>query len=267
METIKKCTQQDLPHILNYIAGEPVFNLFISGDIENFGIDNETVDLYVSIMDNQWDCLILRYLDNYIVYSQNDQYAVEPVAAFLQTQKISCISGKESSVAPLAPFFKRFNLRITYLSRMDQVLPQSYTLPQGYIIRNLNAEDAIDVVTLYLLVDEFAESYRNREQDAADAIALNLKKGGMGFGVYHQNRLVAVAATTADTETSAMIIGVATHPRHRQRGLASIAVRGLCEASFQKGKSFLCLFYDNPEAGAIYRRLGFVEMGRYALLR
>jgi predicted GNAT family acetyltransferase len=29
---------------------------------------------------------------------------------------------------------------------------------------------------------------------------------------------------------------------------------------------FLCLFYNNPEAGAIYRRIGFREMGAYMIL-
>lgn len=267
MHSLLTCTEQDRQHILNYIAKEPEFNLFVSGDIENFGIGNETVDIYISRIHNQWDCLILRYLDNYIVYSQNDLYAVEPVVAFLKSQKVSCISGKESSVAPLAPFFKQFNHRTTYLSRMNQVLSQCIALPDGYTLSSLSPDQAREVVSLYLCVDEFAESYRNREQDARDAIALNLKKGGMGFGVYYKNQLVSVAATSADTANSAMIIGVATHPMHRHLGLASITVKNLCEACFEGGKTFLCLFYDNPEAGAIYRRLGFMEIGLYALLR
>jgi len=32
----------------------------------------------------------------------------------------------------------------------------------------------------------------------------------------------------------------------------------------QEGK-VLCLFYDNPEAGKIYKRLGYVDIGKWAV--
>jgi hypothetical protein len=31
--------------------------------------------------------------------------------------------------------------------------------------------------------------------------------------------------------------------------------------------SFLCLFYDNPLAGAIYHRLGFETIGRWGMMK
>lgn len=34
----------------------------------------------------------------------------------------------------------------------------------------------------------------------------------------------------------------------------------------EEGKS-LCLFYDNPEAGRIYKRLGFKDIGRWTMYR
>ncbi|MDD4647740.1 MAG: GNAT family N-acetyltransferase, partial [Sphaerochaeta sp.] len=56
-------------------------------------------------------------------------------------------------------------------------------------------------------------------------------------------------------------------PAYRQRGYASMVMNHLCEQGFERGLSFLCLFYDNPAAGAMYHRLGFETIGRWAMMK
>lgn len=63
-----------------------------------------------------------------------------------------------------------------------------------------------------------------------------------------------------------MIVGVATHPAHRRKGLATQLLIRLCEDLLSEGKT-PCLFYDNPEAGSIYRRLGFTDVGTWVMYR
>lgn len=38
----------------------------------------------------------------------------------------------------------------------------------------------------------------------------------------------------------------------------------LCHELLAEGK-MLCLFYDNPEAGSIYKRLGFEDIGKWMM--
>jgi predicted GNAT family acetyltransferase len=64
-----------------------------------------------------------------------------------------------------------------------------------------------------------------------------------------------------------MVVGVGTLPSERKKGLAGSLVAKLCEDFLNEGKQFLCLFYDNPEAGSIYRKIGFTELGNYILLK
>lgn len=264
---IIKCTEKDLDQIMTYVSAEPEFNLFVIGDIENYGLGNDTVDIHVNVVDGKWDSLILRYIDNYIVYSQNKYYDTAAVANFLKDAQIGCISGKESIIEPLSPYFESLTLRVTYLSRLDALNPLDSTLPAGLVLKPLTPQDAKAVINLYLIIEEFAVNYRGREEQAIEAIALNLEKGGSGYGIFDNHRLLSVAATSASNSQSAMVIGVATHPGSRKQGLASHVLTHLCDVNLKAGKNFLCLFYDNPEAGAIYRRLGFKEMGQYALLR
>ncbi|MGP4075489.1 GNAT family N-acetyltransferase [Halobacillus sp. K22] len=63
---------------------------------------------------------------------------------------------------------------------------------------------------------------------------------------------------------SAMVVGVCTHPEHKNQGYASVCMTKLCQELLAEGK-MLCLFYDNPEAGSIYKRLGFEDIGKWMM--
>jgi predicted GNAT family acetyltransferase len=63
-----------------------------------------------------------------------------------------------------------------------------------------------------------------------------------------------------------MVVGVCTKEEYRKRGLASIVVEKLVKDVLAEGK-IACLFYDNPEAGRIYKRIGFKDIGMWTMYR
>jgi predicted GNAT family acetyltransferase len=72
--------------------------------------------------------------------------------------------------------------------------------------------------------------------------------------------MVSTASTTAENSLSAMVVGVATLLEYKKKGYATQCMVKLCQQLLQEGKE-LCLFYDNPAAGAIYKRIGFQDIG------
>jgi len=78
-------------------------------------------------------------------------------------------------------------------------------------------------------------------------------------------QIIASAGTTAENSASAMIVGVCTARGHRGRGIASRLVSFLCSQLIGQRFQSLALFYDNPEAGHIYRRLGFTDAGDWMM--
>ena len=62
-----------------------------------------------------------------------------------------------------------------------------------------------------------------------------------------------------------MVVGVATREDYRKKGLVSKCMSKLCYDYLKEGKT-LCLFYDNPEAGKIYKRLGFKEIEKWIMI-
>lgn len=79
---MRKCTEADRETIFAYIAAEPEMNLFIYGDIENYGVDSDHVSVYVEEGVDSYDSLILKYFDFYILYSQRENYSLEPLIHF-----------------------------------------------------------------------------------------------------------------------------------------------------------------------------------------
>ena len=263
---MQKLTETDRQQAFDYVMQEPEFNLFIIGDLENFGFENENVEIFANEVRGNYDCLLLRYMDNYIIYSHHLAYDAEKVATFLSGKEINCINGKGDIVEKLLPYFPDRFVENTYMSRLNKVMVQQNT-PANVEVRRLQPENAADIISLYLEIEEFRDNYSDDVKKGVKEVRFNLENGGRSYGTYLNGKLMSVASTTAENSVSAMVVGVATLPNTRKMGLASSLVAKICKDFLCEGKQFLCLFYDNPAAGSIYRKIGFTELGNYIMLK
>ncbi len=260
--------EEDREEILCYVKREPEMNLFLIGDLENFGVNNETVNFYLHEERDRWDFLILRFHQFFILYSQYEDYNVEEAVRFLKGQAPDCISGKTVLLEKLAPAFPQWKLDSTYMSRCNSQGDDA-PLPEGLEIRRLEKQDVAEAVDLLSDIEEFSKTYKKTEREEQirrmeEEMALGSKAAVGGF---LKGRMVSTASTSAENSESAMIVGVATDKDFRGKGYASAVVSALCRDCFGRGKKYLCLFYDNPVAGRIYNRIGFQELGEYGMLR
>lgn len=265
---MRKCNETEQEKIYRCIALEPEINLFIYGDLETYGFSSPQVSVYVEDDGSEsYDSLVLRYFDYYIIYSQHENYALEPVIDFFRgRENVESISGKMEILKPLVSYFPKFQFTTSYMCRCNSIAPINPT-SEHTAIQKLIPEDAPKIVELYVQIEEFASNYRGKEDEKAEEIRSNLSDGGIAYGVFEGHKLVSVGYTSGANSKSAMIIGIATLPGFRKKGFASLVVQMLCQESFEEGKDFLCLFYHNPEAGRIYHKIGFQEVGQYATLR
>lgn len=262
---MRKLREEDRQSIMRYIGKEPEFNLFLIGDLENFGVDSEHVNFYAEDRADEYDFLIMRYRDSFVLYSCFEDYDADAAATYLLSQHAEFINGKGSVLERIVSYFPELNVKRSYLSKLTS-LNQDSELPQGYECKFLEPNDARSQVDLFLLIEEFRDSYLGRESEQIENIKVNLESTGRAIGAYHAQALIGTAGIAASNSMSAMIIGVATHPDYRNLGIASALVASLCRDCLDRGMKFLCLFYDNPKAGSIYRKIGFCEMGGYILM-
>jgi len=81
---IRRLSQKDHDIVMEYLLPEKEFNLFIIGDIENFGYEQEFMDIWGDFQGNQVTGILLRYFDSFIAYSKDLNFDAE---AFCQPRK------------------------------------------------------------------------------------------------------------------------------------------------------------------------------------
>ena len=262
---MRQLHEADREALLCYLQDEEAYNLFIIGDVENYGLSDEHISVAVHECHGEWDSLVLRYHESFVVYAKQEDYDAAAVADYIKEQPYEIVSGKGNIVNKLVSYFPDRKPRMTLLSRCDASLIQN-ARPHNADIRRIQPHETDKVVKLFCAIDEYLHMYKGRESAQSVRMARELQRGGMGFGAFIGDDMVSYAQITARNSRSAMVVGVGTHPDYRRQGFASAVMQTLCKTSFESGLSFLCLFYDNPGAGRIYHHIGFVELGEYLML-
>lgn len=112
---MEKLTEQNRAEVEAYISAEPEYNVFVQGDLENYGFESKTVEIFgTRAADGALCALLLRYFNNYCL-CMSGTAPVEELAAFLQARGAQYLSGKEADVAALAARMPGWKLRGTNL--------------------------------------------------------------------------------------------------------------------------------------------------------
>ena len=266
---MRRLTEADRETAIRYAAREPDYNLFILGDIENHGLDGHDVEVFVhdtTSGEMPYDLMLLRYRHSYVACSHYAGFRAESAGAILQKNSVASLCGKSETVEKLIPWLPGKQARDMHLMTLTAVKTPAPDLPGSLHERPLTPDDAAMIVALYSAVKEFADRYIGQEQQQEENLRFSLGKGGRGIGIFDQDQLVSVALTSAENPLSAMLVGIATRTDYRRQGLATRLVTLLCHQCLDDGMHMICLFFENPEAGRIYRSIGFEYTGRFTLV-
>lgn len=258
---IRLLKEKDRQKVLDYVTKEPAFNLFIIGDIENYGFDSDFQQLWGAFENNKLSAIMLRYHENYLLYSDKDNYDFSELLKiyYNDKSKTKMISGKEVII-------NNVTNEINYIKKMDDFFCElkdsdKLTTNFKYQVQSARIEDAEEIYHLLSNIEEFDSLPRSVER-----IKKKISEGiSKLYYIRLNGEIVTVVQTTADNKYSTMVVGVATKKEYRGQGLMSECLSKLCMDVLNDGKT-LCLFYDNPKAGRIYHRLGFKTIGKWSML-
>ncbi|GIO21435.1 GNAT family N-acetyltransferase [Oceanobacillus sp. J11TS1] len=261
---IRKLTKADHAKVMELVEPKAAENLFIIGDIEAFGYDSDVQEVWGQWKQDNLIAVLLRYRENFIVYSEGD-YDVKGFAEIINKYKQRCnLSGLKHLINPLLKYIDKI-IRVhkeTYYAACEEL---RYPVNPERLeqVEYLKASDYEENIKMLQSIPEFSSSNLTKEsrEDAEK------NKTGRTYFIRDENgTMVASASTTAENSQSAMIVGVGTRPGYERQGYATKCMEKLCTDLLAEGKS-LCLFYDNPAAGNIYKRLGFEDIGMWTMIR
>jgi predicted GNAT family acetyltransferase len=261
--TMKKLREEDRERAVSFLTAEPSYNVFTIGDIENFGFRTDFQDVWADVdAQGNMHVLLLRYYTNHVVYAHDDQVSLEN-AVHLLSKKTGTwmLSGKKTMVTRLSEMLGIPDASIEK-QKLAELTRESFKPGHGM---QMNVEWANDdnfheVLRLQKEIDEFS-----RFGDSSEALVCNQKsKTGRTAMVRDNGVVVSSASSAAENSVSAMIIGVGTMKKYRNRGFASACICTLCRKLLDENKT-VCLFYNNPLAASIYKKVGFKDIGEWAI--
>ncbi|MBD3107504.1 GNAT family N-acetyltransferase [Bacillus sp. AGMB 02131] len=261
---IRKLTENDHEAVMALVGEKPAENLFIIGDIEAYGYESDIQELWGQFENDRLIAVLLRYKTSFIPYSSGS-YDVQGFADVILSHPHAVeLSGLEHIVKPLHSLINRevTSLRETFYAKCTAL---SYEVDEERISRvsYLQPSEYEENIELLRSIPDFALgnfSVESREQAEKD-------KTGRTYIIRNEDGImVSSASSTAENKQSAMIVAVCTKPGFERKGYATLTMEKLCSELLKEGKT-LCLFYNNPAAGKIYKRLGFRDIGMWTMIR
>jgi uncharacterized protein len=256
---IRMLSSGDLECMYNLLKQKPSENLFILWGIEAFGFDSELQAIWGDYDESNE----LRG----ILYKFKDKYAPFGIGNFDIEGFVSIISKDENAntlvgIESITEKVKRYLVKPVKNSR-SYLYAELKSTDQRNVQKNANVFLATKInvnkiVELYMKVPEFEGDNHNLE-----VIAQNITKGwSRNYVIENDGEYVSSASTVCENSLSAMISAVCTLKSQKNKRYATKCLENLIYDLQKEGKT-LCLFYDNAEAGRIYKRLGFKDIEKW----
>ena len=241
--------------VIRYLKKEPEFNFLTIGDIEKYGYDNYFFNIWAGInRKGEIEGILVKCFE-FIIFYAYDKFDINGFANLINDMDYLEISGKSDAVDKLANKLSLYNNRkVKFCKLEDKKYLQDNRV--DIKVKKMRFRHLNKVTKLYEVIDEF-------ENTTVESLRSGLKTG-RGYYIDIDRQIVAMAKSTSESRQYAMIVGVGTHPDYRNRGLATKCIVKLCSELLDENK-IPCLFYDNEEAGNIYRKLGFKSIGNWSI--
>lgn len=257
---ITKASTNDKQRILDSLKNDPSRSLFITGDIQQNGIETDYQEVWLDEDTDGLHAIILRYHTNLVLYVFDRIVDTEGFRKLFYDPRINLISatGQHLNALP-QDLYASLELRPMYFCECRKLENEVLGAEMATL------DDVEDICIGLSQIEEFNQLERNSVEDQIKNFSEQLKHGKkVAYIVKHQGRVVSQASSSAMTDTGCMVVGVFTLPGYRGKGYARQVVSSLSAWALDHGK-VPCLFYDNPQAGTLYHDLGYVTFDQWLI--
>lgn len=255
---MEKCNNNHKEELLKVLGNSAAENCFLYGDIENFSLDSEFMEVWRITKGEETTSILLRYYKYYVIYSI-DPLDYPNIAAIIKENKdalgVSALGHIIEDFCSLLPFKHIKKMYLAELNKKEYCGYRPILAPQKAVKEDIN-----DLFNFQAGIEEFSLTEASRESFGQEII----NGSGRFYYIKDKDKVVATAALTAENSLNGMIIGVATDAAYRRKGYAKNCVASLCSEMIAENKSVI-LFYNNPDAGRLYKELGFKDINRWSM--
>ncbi|TNK82101.1 hypothetical protein C4M98_00650 [Mycoplasmopsis pullorum] len=254
---MQKLTIKNQSELLEFLNQDYINNLFFIGDLIEFGFDDTSVKSYGFYENNKLKAAIMLFHSTLLISDPDNFISKEELIEFIKNQSVSNIITEQECAQHINELIKKdYQIEI----KQEEILVLNRPITQeGFISNFANRDDLSLIIDGRKTIEEFKGvsaqglklDYLQRTYDTGFYIPFIIKE---------QNIVASHASVACMTPKAAMIGGVYTLKEHRKKGYASDCVLNLCKWLQNKHKTPV-LFFDNPLAGSVYKKIGFEHFG------
>lgn len=244
-----------------YVSHEERINLFIIGDVENYGLETDFQEIWLQMCDGRIVSVMLKYYKSLVIYSYENDFDIDEMISHIQTLDVKEISGKKSVIQRLLNKYDDFTeykensfCSLRSLNKIDSCDMENYTIEKAEIKDLENISIFLNKIK-NLKIHDFIKSKTKQLKD----------KTGRIYFIKENNEIVSSISTGVETSFLAMICSLATAKEHRKKGLATYIAYILSKQLVNEGK-IPCLFYNDEFSEKIYDKIGFKKDYDWSIL-
>ncbi|MEZ4658180.1 MAG: GNAT family N-acetyltransferase [Caldilineaceae bacterium] len=259
---IRLLTEQDRQRTVEFLAVAPEYNLYTLGNIARLGFAHELTQYWGDFAENgALRGVLNRYMQGWVVYgSEACDWGAFGQIVDAHPTAAQRLQDNPGGIATFLPHLRRYEparVSVQHLMALDVADFAAADSPPDALVRRAVMADLPQLVDFYAGAGHMARAKAAVEQPLQSTRIWLAEVGG---------EILAAALTNAETADLAMIGGVYTKPEARQRGLSRAVCSALCSELLQLGRRPV-LYWETPEAGAVYGRLGFHTVGEWRAVR
>lgn len=260
---IRRLTEADAPAVADLCARYPLRMLTLRMHLEAYGYESDSLVVWGAFAtdDTRLEGLIFRLNNTFILADADGSCAIKFAALIDSAQHVAGVRGTVETVTGVQANLQRHTSTNWEISICLRLLGPPQIAPEALAaVHRATVEDLDSLADHYALA---ANMYRSRSN-----VASRLQTNRV-FVVAEPpdpaGPVVASALLNVEGRDAGLIGGVFTQTHARGKGYAAACTAALSLDLQRDGKTPV-LFFENPVAGRVYRRLGFEECGKWALL-
>jgi predicted GNAT family acetyltransferase len=262
---VRRLREHDGSRLAAFLNTEPGYNLFLTSNLEQYGLRNSYVRFWAALAPGQLRA-VLMMVERRGAFFAPDVEDVRPLVEVAEREQLSFTMGRRELIdAVLATSGRRVERREEH--RFCELRPVDLRLaalepPLGVTIRRATGMDIERLTAFYLGTAGFEHLSEAEVRRSMIGRVHHLRT----YVAEKYRRLLSAASTSAEGNLAVMIGGVWTAPDARDHGYSTAVVARLADEVLRTDRN-VYLFYleDNPAAARVYEKIGFRIIGKWSV--
>ena len=210
---------------------------------------------YIIISNQQ---VLLLYFTHFLLFAENLEAVEELCTIIALDPNAQTLAGIDSTIQVAMKYLSFIDCKI---EKLAELLPQNYN-PGSTIHKPILAKEP-DIKELFSFQQNISEFSTPAIMPKNFGQEITAETGRI-YLIREGRAIVASATLTALNDYNGMVVGVATDSSKRRKGYAEACMRAICEYMVHEKKAVV-LFYRNPTAGLLYKKIGFRDINIWSI--